>query len=215
MNKILPKGERSIMRIKRITGFRIFALLILTVLLMISIVPVKASPRSGVRHAECVTGSERDLSICTYPLDAAVTNKTIPYAKQGYDMVLGEPDAAGNVTITIPQESYYSDPFFLKNSTTGMGDIYLWCQVYLIEDGVGTLATLPNSIDVDINATVTGDGTGNSTIDVTIGDGTPDPAGSMLIQMPLNMNVWLGTSETDPTETEFLFPMPFPNGRLP
>lgn len=199
------------MRIKVITAFRGVALLISVALLITPIMPTSADPSSHTRNALCIEGSERILSICTFPLDAEVTNKTIPYTrKQGYDMVFSEPDVSGNVTITVPKESYHSEPFFLKSSMTGMGPIYLWCQVYLVDDGIGTLATQPDSIDVDISTTVTGDGSGNYTLDVTIGDDDPDPAGSMLIYMPLNMNVWLGTSEVDPKETEFLFAMPFP-----
>ena len=205
------KGERTVMRIKGIIAFRGVVLLISVALLITPIMPTSANPGSHTRNALCIEGSERILSICTFPLDAEVTNKTIPYArKQGYDLVFSEPDVGGNVTITVPKESYHSEPFFLKSSMTGMGPIYLWCQVYLVDDGIGTLATQPDSIDVDISTTVTGDGSGNYTLDVTIGDDDPDPAGSMLIYMPLNMNVWLGTSEVDPTETEFLFAMPFP-----
>jgi len=205
------KEKGLIMRIKWMANFRIVVLLVSVGLLITSIMPASANPGAHLRHALCIEGSERILSICTFPLDAEVTNKTIPYArKQGYDMVFSEPDVGGNVTITVPKESYYSEPFFLKSSITGFGPIYLWCQVYLVGDGIGALATQPDSIDVDISTTVTGDGSGNYTLDVTIGNGDPDPAGSMLIYMPLNMNVWLGTSEVDPTETEFLFAMPFP-----
>ena len=211
------KGERNRMKVKRINAFRVTALLMLTALAIMSIVPAGASPAwdwiPGTYHFHCQEGSNRTLSICTHPTDTVVTNKTIPYGcKQYYYMTFSEPDAAGNVTITVPTECYHSEPFFLK-TIISITTFYVWCQVYMVGDGTGTLATVDDIIDVDVSTIVTGDtGAGNFTTDVTIGDDVPDPAGSALIYMPLNMDVWLGTSSTNPTVIPdgFLFAMPFP-----
>jgi len=159
-------------------------------------------------HYHCQADSHRDVSICTWPTDAEVLVKQIPYPCQQYsDMVFGTPDAAGNATITVPKDSYYSAPFFLKSLGPG---VWAWCQVYSVGDGKGTLATKDNILDAfPISIVATGD-SGNFTEQVTIGDDVYDPAGSCLLFMPLNMNVWLGKSETDPTQVVFLFKMNFP-----
>jgi len=200
------------MKIKQIVAFRFIALLMLTALAIISIVPGGAITAwgwiPGRVHYHCQAGSQRPTSLYTAPTDAQVLNKTIPYGcQQWYDMVFTGPDLAGNATITVPKDSYYSTPFYLKSLGPGA---WAWCQVYLVGDGKGTLATKDNILDASpISIVATGD-SGNFTEQVTIGDGTKDPAGSCLLFMPLNMNVWLGKSDTDPTVLVFLFKMNFP-----
>jgi len=204
------KGERNTMKTNRKVAFELIALLMLTALAITSIAPGGASPAwdwiPGRLHYHCVEGSHRNVSICTWPTDAQVTNKTISYpCQQYYDMVFGAP-VAGNVTITVPKDSYHSEPFFLKT----IGPNNLWCQVYLVDDGTGTLAITNTALDASpISINATGD-SGTFTVDMKIGDGVKDPAGSCLLFMPMNMNVWLGKSSTDPTLIVFLFKMDFP-----
>ena len=210
---VLLKGERNTMKTNRIVAFRLIALLMLTALAIIPILPGGASPAwdwiPGRVHYHCQEGSNRTTYICTWPTDAEIMETISFYGcQQYYDMVFSAPDPAGNVTVTVPAGNYYSEPFYEKP----IGPFHLWLQVYLPEDGTGTLATQPNSIDVDVSMTVTGDtGAGNFTTDITFGDDTKDPAGSLLLEMPLNMSVWLGTSNTDPwVGVVPLFEMEFP-----
>jgi hypothetical protein len=139
----------------------------------------------------------------TWPSDAVVTNKTILYAGQQYStMVFGTP-AANKVNITVPKASYSSQPFFLKT----IGTSYIWCQVYLVKDGNGTLALVTGALqNVNINITVT-NSTGPTFTVSMVRWGGPAPAGSCLLTMPLNMSVWTGTNSGP---TSLLFNMNFP-----
>ena len=206
------KGERNKMKTKRKVTFGFIALLMLTVLAITSIVPGGANPgdwdwASGSVHYHCKEPSNRSVSICTWPTDNKALNITIPYGcQQYYDVVYDEP-VGGLVNITVPKGSYHSDPFYLKELGPGL---YAWCQVYLVDDGNGTLSIVDNVLhDVDISITATGDGTGNFTTSV-VPSGGPAPAGSEIVFMPLDMDVWLGVSDIDPTVFLFLFTMDFP-----
>ncbi|MGQ9459748.1 MAG: hypothetical protein ACUVRA_00765 [Candidatus Bathyarchaeaceae archaeon] len=198
------------MKVKRINVFQITALLMLTALAMTSMAPAGASPAwdwiPGTVHYHCVENSNRTVSMATHPTDNVVTNKTIFYGCQQYsDWVFGTPEG-NKVPITVPKESYYSAPFFLKT----IGPNYLWLQVYLVDDGNGTLALAEGVLqDVDVSITVTGNGTGGFDVGIVRSGGSA-PAGSCLLDMPLNMSVWLGKSETDPTVIVPLFKMNFP-----
>ena len=198
------------MKTNRMVAFRLVALLMLTALAITSTVPAGASPAwdwiPGTVHYHCIEPSNRTTTICTWPTDNE-TKGTISFygCQQSYDLVFSEP-VGGLVDITVPKDSYNSDPFFEKT----IGPNYLWLQVYLTDDGNGTVATTSGALyDVDISITVTGNGTGGFDTDIEYSGGSA-PAGSCLLYMPLNMSVWLGTSETDPTEILHLFEMEFP-----
>jgi hypothetical protein len=195
---------------------RIAALLILAALPLMPIATTSANPTPwswipSTVHCLYVGNSNRTISVATAKGDPNVTNKTILYAGQQYsDMVFGK--WGNTVPITVPKGSYYSAPFFLK--TIGAIPFYIWCQVYLVKDGNGTLALAPGALkDVNINITVTGNGAGGFSVS-TVRYGGSAPVGSCLLYMPLNMSVWLGTSQTDPTllnhnPAAFLFNMNF------
>jgi hypothetical protein len=203
---ILLKGERKGMKIKRIVAFRVIALLMLTALITIPMVPASAS--STITHYRCVGDSNRDLSICTYPTDAQVLNKTVYYGgDQWYDINFSAP--VGNVvSMTVPKESYHSDPFFLDR--LGPGGPAMWMQVRLVQDGNGSLGITNGALsDVNMNITVTGNGAGGFTQSIVRWGGAA-PAGSAILSMPLNNTVWLGTSETDSTKKADLLEMSFP-----
>jgi len=204
------KGERNTMKTNRKVTFELIALLMLTALAITSIAPGGASPAwdwiPGTVHYHCVENSNRTVSMATHPTDAVVTTKTISYGcQQYYDMVFDTP-VGNKVNITVPKGGYHSEPFFLKT----IGPNYLWLQVYLVKDGNGTLALAGGVLEnVDISITVTGNGTGGFDVDI-VRSGGAAPAGSCLLDMPLNMSVWLGKSETDPTLIVPLFKMDFP-----
>jgi hypothetical protein len=190
---------------------RIVALLMLAAALLMPIVTAGANPTPwgwipGTVRYQYVGNSNRTISVTTWPSDAKVTNKTILYAGQQYStMVFGTP-AANKVNITVPKASYYSAPFFLKT----IPPYFLWCQVYLVKDGNGTLGLVAGALtNVNINITVT-NSTGPTFTVSTVRWGGPAPAGSCLLNMPLNMSVWLGKSTTDSTQVVFLFNMNFP-----
>jgi hypothetical protein len=160
----------------------------------------------GTVHYQYVGSSVRDVSMCTFNTDAVVTNKNISYAGQQYSNMLFGTNTTNKVPITVPKASYYSAPFFLKT----IGPNYLWCQVYLVKDGNGTLALAGGVLqNVNVSITATGNGAGGFSV-TKVYSGGPAPAGSCLLDMPLNMSVWLGTSATDSRVLLFLFKMNFP-----
>lgn len=186
-------------------------LLMLAALLLMPIVTAGANPTDpwswipGTVRYNYVGNSNRTVSMTTWPTDLVVTNTTILYAGQQYcGMKFGTP-ANGRVNITVPEATYYSAPFFLKM----IGTYYVWCQVYLVNNGNGTLALTGNALtNVNVNITVTNSTGPTFTTSIRYWGG-PAPAGSCLLDMPLNMSVWLGTSTTNPTQVVFLFKMPF------
>jgi hypothetical protein len=190
---------------------RTVALLMLAALALMPIVTAGVNPTPwnwipGTVHYTYEGNSNRTVSMTTWPTDTVVTNKTILYAGLQYcDMKFGTP-AANKVNITVPEATYYSAPFFLKT----IGPNYLWCQVYLVQNGNGTLALAAGALtNVNVNITVTNSTGPTFTVSMARWGG-PAPAGSCLLNMPLNMSVWLGTSTTDSTRVAFLFNMNFP-----
>jgi hypothetical protein len=138
----------------------------------------------------------------TWPTDTVVTNRTILYAGQQYSTMVFGANASNKVPITVPKASYYSAPFYLKN----ISSVCLWCQVYLVNDGNGTLGLVNGALkDVNINITVTGNGAGGYSTSIVRYGGSA-PAGSCLLSMPLNMSVWTGTTSGP---TALLLKMPF------
>ena len=207
------------MRIKRKLAFRLIALLMLNALAIMPMMPAGASPEwdwiPGTYSFHCQEGSHRNMSLCTAPTDAVVTDKNVPYGcQQGYKIEYSEPWAGGTlVNVTVPAESYHSNEFYVKPMPLGM---HLWVQVIAVGDGFGTLA-LANISDVSpVSITVTGNpaaGAANTTNDFTvnstIGDGVNDGAGACMMYMPLNLSVWFSSSNTTNTKTLYLFDMNF------
>ena len=208
------------MKITRKFAFRATALLMLTMLAIMPMVPAGASPDWGwipgkvTNHAQ--EGSHRNISICTAPFDSVVTNRTSSYGcQQGSDMEFSSVWGPGLVNITVPKNSFHSDPFFLKTTFIPPANyLQLWCQVYLVDDGNGTLDTVGGNLDVapiSINVTGHGDGTAG-TPTVQIGDDVNEAqAGSAILFMPLNMSVYVGESNTSLGQSpELLMIMQFP-----
>jgi hypothetical protein len=186
------------------------ALLMLAAVLLMPIVTVTAGADPtpwgwipGTVRYQYVGNSNRTVSMTTWPTDTVVTNRTILYAGQQYStMVFGTP-AANKVNITVPKASYYSAPFFLKT----IGTNYIWCQVYLVGNGNGTLGLVAGALtNVNVNITVT-NSTGPTFTVSTVRWGGSAPAGSCLLNMPLNMSVFLGSASAP---TSLLFNMNFP-----
>jgi hypothetical protein len=180
----------------------------LAALALMPIVTAGASPTPwgwipGTVRYQYVGNSNRTVSMTTWPTDTVVTNRTILYAGQQYSTMVFGANASNKVPITVPKASYYSAPFYLKNISSWC----VWCQVYLVNDGNGTLGLVAGALqNVNINITVTGNGAGGFSVS-TVRYGGPAPAGSCLLSMPLNMSVWLGTTSGP---TSLLFKMNFP-----
>lgn len=87
----------------------------------------------------------------------------------------------GKREVIIPKDSWYFEPIFVENCVTGVD---MTVDISLSGDGSGWLYTQDGVGDVDVSSESV---SGREPVQVnTVGDGTMDPAGSMLLNMPLH-----------------------------
>jgi hypothetical protein len=87
----------------------------------------------------------------------------------------------GKREVIVPKDAWYFEPIFVENCVTGVD---MTVDMSLSGDGSGWIYTQDGIGDVDVSSE---SALGREPIQVnTIGDGVMDPAGSMLLNMPLH-----------------------------
>lgn len=87
----------------------------------------------------------------------------------------------GKREVIIPKDAWYFEPIFVENCVTGVN---MTVDMSLSDNGSGWLYTQDGINDVDVSSESV---LGREPIQVNIiGDGVMDPAGSMLLSMPLH-----------------------------
>ncbi|MFA5367891.1 MAG: CARDB domain-containing protein [Dehalococcoidia bacterium] len=108
--------------------------------------------------------------------------REIPLSEdQGLVTLLINRNAANGIReVVVPKDTWYLKPIFVDNCVTGVD---MTIDVSLTADGSGWLYTQDNVGDVDVASESI---SGRTPVQVnTIGDGTADAAGSMILEMPL------------------------------
>ena len=87
----------------------------------------------------------------------------------------------GKRDVIVPKDSWYCQPIFIENCVTGVN---MTVDMSLGANGSGWLYTQDGIGDVDVSSDSLS-GRAHTQVNI-IGDGTMDPAGSMLLNMPLH-----------------------------
>jgi hypothetical protein len=88
--------------------------------------------------------------------------------------------SGGKRDVIVPKDAWYLKPIFVENCITGVD---MTVEISLTGDGSGWLYTQDGIGDVDVTSESV---SGREPVQInTIGDGATDPAGSMILEMPL------------------------------
>jgi hypothetical protein len=95
-------------------------------------------------------------------------------------LLVNQSTTNGKRDVIVPEDAWYLKPIFVENCVTGVN---MTVDVSLTGNGSGWLYTQDGIGDVDVTSESV---SGREPVQInTIGDGTADPAGSMIIEMPL------------------------------
>jgi hypothetical protein len=98
-----------------------------------------------------------------------------------FTLLINMSSTNGKRDVIIPKDAWYFEPIFVENCVTGVN---MTVDMSLSGNGSGWLYTQDGTGDVDVSSE---SALGRDPIQInTIGDGTIDPAGSMLLNMPLH-----------------------------
>ncbi|MBW2673007.1 MAG: hypothetical protein JRD89_06260 [Deltaproteobacteria bacterium] len=105
-------------------------------------------------------------------------------SESSYELWVSTTVTDGYRALSIPMDSYYSLPSASFDDVTLMA--WITTELVMTADGAGKLYVEPGMGDVDVFSVTTEAETVN-----TFGDGTADPAGSALIELPLMAHTYI------------------------
>lgn len=129
-------------------------------------------------HYRTVEGTgELTLLISLYQLESEIKERTVPFPVTTLDVWINKTVVDGSREMIIPAASFVAEPAFVPDLITG---INMDLTILLEDDAIGTVYVEDGVGDVNVHAEVDISGA-----EYTFGDGTPDAAGSVLVDFPL------------------------------
>lgn len=126
-------------------------------------------------------GGELTLFISLYQLDQTIMEKpVVPFPATTMEVWINKTVVDGSREVIIPAATFLAEPAFVPDVQVGI-DMDL--TLSLTDDAIGTLYVEDDAGDVDVTSETAAGRTPQT--EYTFGDGTLDPAGSLLIDMPL------------------------------
>lgn len=169
-------------------------------------VPALASPEfgwvPGTYSIDSAAGSQIETTMSIYAKylflksETQVENIISDLENKMHFVVVYGSCVDGICQITIPKENFSCEPFYITTVTLLGYTVQMWGELSMKTDGSGQLACGDNLLDVDVSVEITGD-SGTYTVDTTIGDGTPDPAGSAIVYVEMSLKVTNGEGGTE------------------
>ena len=136
-------------------------------------------------------------------LGATPELREVPFSEdQGgtFTLLINMSSANGKRDVIVPEDSWYFEPIFVANCITGVN---MTVTMSLNDDGTGWLYTQDGAGDVDVSSESV---SGREPVQLnTIGDGSMDSAGSMLLNMPLHGFAETTAGASVPLSFEFVF----------